>query len=247
MVKQVEICCGSYYDALQAEAGGAKRIELNSALHMGGLTPSAGTMRLVKQHTNLEVMAMVRPRGAGFCYDEADLETMRLDCKIMMKEGADGIVFGCLDAQGDIDVEITRRFVEMIQAEGKQVVFHRAFDCVKDPYVAIETLISLGIDRVLTSGTFVNVSEGKDVLKKLQETYGDKIEILAGCGVNVQNARELMAYTGISQIHSSCKSWKKDSTTCGERVSYAYADGEHCACYDVVDAKRVRELINSIQ
>ena len=103
MNTQIEICCGSYYDARQAEAGGAKRIELNSALHMGGLTPSVATLRLIKEHTKLSVMTMIRPRGAGFHYLSQDYDVMVEETRDMIKNGADGIVFGCLNAYGNID------------------------------------------------------------------------------------------------------------------------------------------------
>ncbi|MEG0468386.1 MAG: copper homeostasis protein CutC [Longicatena sp.] len=244
---QVEICCGSYYDALQAQAGGAKRIELNSALHMGGLTPSVATLRLVKQHTDLSVITMIRPRGAGFHYIKEDFEVMVEECKDMLEHGADGIVFGCLDAQGNIDVEQSKCLIDLAKAKGKEVVYHRAFDCVSDPYKAMQTLIDLGVDRVLTSGTYPNVSEGKDVLKELQARFKGQIEILAGCGVNASNAKELIAYTGVEQIHSSCKDWVKDETTCGERVNYCYGPAGHESDYEVVSKQSVENLLKSIQ
>ena len=100
MDKIVEVCCGSYYDALQAQYGGARRIELNSALHLGGLTPSLATLLKVKDNTDLEVICMVRPRGAGFCYNDEDFEVMKLDAEILLDNGADGIAFGCLDEEG---------------------------------------------------------------------------------------------------------------------------------------------------
>ncbi|MCR0385161.1 copper homeostasis protein CutC, partial [[Clostridium] innocuum] len=110
---QTEICCGSYDDALQAEQGGAVRIELNSALHMGGLTPSVSSLKLVKQHTQLSVMAMVRPRGGGFCYESADFAQLLDEAKEMLKNGADGIVFGCLHADGTIDEQQSAQLIAL--------------------------------------------------------------------------------------------------------------------------------------
>lgn len=246
MKKQVEICCGSYYDALQAAKGGAKRIELNSALHMGGLTPSSAVLQLVKQHTDLEVMVMIRPRGAGFHYGSEDFATMLLETECMLAQGADGIVFGCLDAQGNIDTQQCKAMLDRIKASGKQAVFHRAFDCVKDSMQAMETLIELGFDRVLTSGTKTNAMAGKEMLKTLQTTYGKQIEILAGCGVHAQNAIELMEYTGITQIHSSCKAWKCDPTTIAQNVNFSYQDDEHASDYEVVDAMLVKALMECL-
>lgn len=247
MNKIIEICCGSYKDALVAFRAGAKRIELNSALHLGGLTPSLGTLRLVKQNTNLKVIGMVRPRGAGFCYSEADFENMKADARILMENGADGIAFGCLDENGNIHIEQTKEIINIIKKYHGEVVFHRAFDCVKNPFESMEKLITMGVDRVLTSGLKAKAMDGADLIAKLQECYGDRIEILAGSGINATNALEIMEKTGISQVHSSCKGWVEDPTTTGEEVSYSYAEGIHKNDYDVVDEELVRKLVESVK
>ncbi len=246
MEKVIEVCCGSYYDCLQAELGGAKRVELNSALYLGGLTPSIGSLVLTKKHTSLKVITMVRPRGAGFHYNDEDFQTMLLDVETMLHYGADGIAFGCLDQDGNIHVEQTKQIIDIIKEKGKEVVFHRAFDCVSDPIQAIETLIELGVDRILTSGLQPKAMQGKDLIKKLQEVYGQKIELLAGSGMNAENAQEMMEYTGISQVHSSCKDWIFDPTTSMHQVSYSFAEGEHKDDYDVVSSQLVRKLVNVI-
>ena len=246
MDKSIEICCGSYEDALVAYRAGAKRIELNSALYLGGLTPTLGTLQLVKKNTNLKVIAMVRPRGAGFCYSEADFEVMKMDARILMEHGADGIAFGCLDENGEIQIEQSKEIIDIIKKYEGEVVFHRAFDCVKDPYESMEKLIEMGVDRVLTSGLKAKAADGMELIAKLQERYGEEIEILAGSGINASNALEIMKKTGISQVHSSCKGWVKDPTTTGEEVSYSYAEGEHRDDYDVVDEKLVRKLVESV-
>lgn len=245
MEKIIEICCGSYEDALAAYRGGAKRVELNSALHMGGLTPSVGSLILTKKNTDLKVIAMVRPRGAGFHYSTADFETMKMDAELMLKNGADGIAFGCLDHQGNIDKAQIQEIIEIIKKYDGEAVFHRAFDCVQDPYESIETLISMGVDRILTSGLKAKAPEGMELIAELQKKYGDQIEILAGSGMNASNAKEMMERTGISQIHSSCKGWVCDPTTTGEEVSYAYAPKSHANEYEIVDENLVKELIES--
>ena len=152
MGRVIEVCCGGYYDALQAYQGGAERIELNSALHLGGLTPTIGSLILTKKNTDLKVICMDRPRSAGFHYEKDDFETMKADAEALMENGADGLAFGCLDRNGNIDVEQTRQIIDIIRKHGVEAVFHRAFDCVKDPYQSIEILIDLGVDRILTSG-----------------------------------------------------------------------------------------------
>lgn len=242
----VEVCAGSYYDVVQAYKGGADRVELNSGLHLGGLTPSVGSLILAKQETGMKIITMVRPRGAGFHYCEEDFETMLLDAKLMLDNGADGLAFGCLDSEGNIDVAQNKQLIALIKTAGKEAVFHRAFDCTSNPYEAMETLIELGVDRVLTSGLEAKAMQGKQLIKDLQEKYGDRIEILAGSGMNASNAKEMMEYTGIHQIHSSCKDWVLDETTSKNHVSYAYGEGDHENDYDVVSEELVRKLMASI-
>ena len=246
MERMIEVCCGSYDDALASERGGASRIELNSALYLGGLTPSLASLILTKKNTNLKVITMVRPRGAGFCYTDEEFETMLCDTRLMMENGADGIAFGCLTKDGEIDVEQTKQIIDIIQEYNGEVVFHRAFDCVKNADEAMEILISLHVDRVLTSGLKAKAMDGIDMIAHLQEKYGDKIQILAGSGMNASNALEMMEKTGISQVHSSCKSWRNDPITSGEDVNYCYAAAPHENDYDVVSEELVRKIVNSV-
>ena len=239
----VEICCGSYYDAWQAALGGAGRIELNGALMLGGLTPTASTVRMVKENLKLQVVAMVRPRGAGFCYLQEEFAVMEKECREVLKAGADGAAFGCLKEDGSLDEERSKRLVDIIRGMGREAVFHRAFDCAEDPFGTMEQLIRLGVDRVLTSGLKPMAMEGKDMLRQLQKLYGDRIQILAGSGVNGGNVRELVEYTGVLQVHSSCKAWREDPTTVRNEVSYSIAPGDKSMCYDVVSRELVEELI----
>lgn len=242
----LEICCGSYYDAVQAALGGARRIELNSGLHLGGLTPSLGTLELVKERLNLNVVAMVRPRGGGFCYSDEDFEVMERDTRLLVEHGADGIAFGCLNPDATLNRARNASLISIIHSYGKEAVFHRAFDCTNDPYKSMELLIDMGVDRVLTSGLKPKAVQGSGLLKELQTRYGDRIEILAGSGINVSNARQLMEDTGLSQVHSSCKDWVSDPTTAVNGVSYAFAPAPNENAYDVVSAGLVRELLVSI-
>lgn len=246
MKRIAEICCGSYYDAKQAALGGAERIELNSALMLGGLTPTETTLCMVKEDFPLKVIAMVRPRGAGFCYSEEELRVMEEECRRLLECGADGIAFGCLKEDASLDERKNRRLLELIKARGKEAVFHRAFDCSADACLAMEQLIGWGVDRVLTSGLKPRAAEGREMIRRLQADYGTEIQILAGSGVNAGNALELMEYTKISQVHSSCKAWNSDPTTVRNHVSYSIASGEQALCYDVVSKEQVRKLIERI-
>lgn len=246
MERIVEICCGSYYDAKNAYLGKAKRIELNSALYLGGLTPSTATLRQVKKDFDLEIVCMVRPRGAGFCYNDEDFLIMKEEAKDLLENGADGIAFGILDQDGNIDLKRNQEMIEIIKSYHKTAVFHRAFDCVKDYDQAIRQLIDLGVDRVLTSGLEAKAMDGKEVIKYLQSHYGDQIQILAGSGMNASNAKEMMDYTGIYQVHSSCKDWLNDPTTSSNHVTYAYATSPHENDYEIVSKELVEKLVASI-
>lgn len=197
----IEACCASAEDALAAFAGGADRVELNSALFLGGLTPTVGAMRAIRQATHAPVMAMLRPREGGFCYAEGEMRTMLLDAEALLDAGADGLVFGCLTAEGTVDESRTRRLAEA--AAGRETVFHRAIDVTPDWRRALDTLISLGITRVLTSGQAARAIDGVQTLAEMVRFAGGAIEILPGAGITLQNARRLVAETGCTQVHLS--------------------------------------------
>ena len=239
----LEVCCGSFEDAVNAWKAGARRVELNSALHLGGLTPSASCLDLVKKHTGLQVICMVRPRGAGFCYTALQREQMFAEAKELLEHGCDGLAFGFLTETGKIDEENTGRMTELIHRYGKKAVFHRASDCVKDPYAAAEGLIILKTDRILTSGLEEKAWDGIPVIGSLQKRFGDRIEILAGSGINASNALEIMEQTGISQVHSSCRAWMEDPTTTGGKVSYSFGSGIWKDAYDFVSGDLVKEMV----
>lgn len=238
----VEICCGSYGDCIQAALGGAKRVELCSGLSVGGLTPSLGELRKVKNSTDLEVIVMIRPRGAGFHYSNEDFEVMLEDTRILLENGADGVAFGCLDKEGEIDVYQSERMIRTVKSfgEDKTIVFHRAFDVVSNPLNSIETLIELGVDRVLTSGQEKTAKKGSRLLKQLQQGFGDQIEIMAANEITSANLEELIENTGVTQVHCTCREMRKDTSFNGNPVSYAFHQEEE---YEVVSKEEVAELV----
>lgn len=144
-------------------------------------------------------------------------------------------------------MERCRELVELIHGAGKEAVFHRAFDCTENAFSSMEQLISLGIDLVLTSGQKASALFGTALIKELQNRYGRDIEILAGSGVNASNARGLIEETGISQVYSSCRGWKRDATAGGREVSFCMSHSPYEDCYDVVDADKVRMLVKSLE
>ena len=243
----VEVCCGSYEDCIAAYEGGAKRVELNSALSVGGLTPTLATLKRVKRDTNLKVICMDRPRAAGFCYSQSEFETMLEDAEILLENGADGIAFGFLQEDGNICLPYVEKMIDFIHSYGKEAVFHRAFDVTPDPVLSMDILTDLGVDRVLTSGQQAKAKDGMNLIQQLQAQYGGKIEILPGSGINAQNAKEIIEQTGVNQVHSSCKNYQTDPTTSSDSVTYAYLTEPHTNDYDVVDVELVKKLVQVVQ
>lgn len=215
----LEVCCGSLDDAIEAERGGAERVELCSCLFLGGLTPSIGSVIEARKRLNIPIIAMVRPRGGGFCYTEAEFAAMQHDARAMLEAGADGIVFGILKPDGTIDVERNRVLREI--AGKKQSVFHRAIDVTPDPFHALEQLIELGFTRVLTSGQEDSVPEGIDLIRQLIERAGSRIEIMPGGGIKPRAVPDILRVTGCKQIHVAA--WKpQHDPSCEGRPQVTY-------------------------
>lgn len=242
----IEVCAGSYEDCLAAARGKADRVELNSALALGGLSPTEATLIAVKRDLPLKVICMVRPRAAGFHYNAIEKQMMFEEARRFLENGADGIAFGFLNEDGTIDESSTAKMIDLIHDYGKEAVFHRAIDVTPDYAKAFEQLCALHADRVLTSGQQAKAVDGAKAIKKMQDRFGGQIEILAGSGVNASNAKSLMEQTGIHQVHSSCKGYETDPTTSGKAVSYAYLDEAHHNDYDVVKEELVHNLVQSL-
>lgn len=239
----VEVCCGSADDAAVAARCGAGRVELNSALALGGLTPTVAALRRAKREASLPVCCMVRPRGAGFCYSDAEFAQMLEDAEVLLDDGADGIVFGFLSEDATVDVVRTKRMASLVHARGGEAIFHRAVDVTPEVHQACAQLVSAGVDRVLTSGGAATAPQGAATIADLVRDFGGAIQILAGSGVNAQNVADLVRATGVRQVHASCRGYAPDPTTVGPGVSYAYLEGDVAGCYDVADPSRVHALV----
>ena len=206
----IEVCCGSVDDAVEAEKGGADRVELNSAVFLGGLTPSLGSIIEAKKRLNIPVMVMIRPRAGGFCYTQVEMEVMLRDAKLAVEHGTDGLVFGMLTYDGLVDADRCKRIIEL--AKGRQTVFHRAFDVTPEPLKALDQLVELGFSRVLTSGQQKTAPEGIELIRRLIIHAGDKIEILPGSGLRPHNIRTFVEQTKAEQVHFSTFGQKLDSS-----------------------------------
>lgn len=198
---KLEICIDSFDGMIGAYFGGADRVEICSALTLDGLTPSAGLVDICCNYDNIEKFVMVRPRPGHFTYDEFEIGEMKATIIAFKDKPIDGFVLGVLDSYGRLDIETMKELVYL--AFPKKVVLHRAFDYSIDGEEKIEELIKMGVDRILTSGKKPKAVEGLDLIREIQEKYGDKIEIMAGSGVNYENIREIYEKTGIENFHLS--------------------------------------------
>ncbi|MCF0056463.1 copper homeostasis protein CutC [Dyadobacter sp. CY356] len=201
----IEVCAYSLESCMNAQVGGAGRIELCGGLGEGGTTPSAGLIEMVREHIQIPVYVMIRPRGGDFVYDFFEEEIMKRDIAMAKKLGADGVVLGILLPDGQVDVARTKVLIDY--AAPMKVTFHRAFDLTPDPIKALKAVIETGAERILTSGQKSNALEGIKLLEQLAKAAGSSIEIMAGGGVNHNNAAELKE-AGVHSLHLTAKSFR---------------------------------------
>ncbi len=197
----LEVCMDSVESALAAERGGAKRVELCSGLFEGGVTPSAGMIAAVRRKIAIGLHVMIRPRGGDFCYTVDEFAVMQQDIATAKQLGADGVVFGILDKDGEVDAKRTGVLVD--SARPLKVTFHRAIDMSRNPLIALKTLITLGVDRILTSGGEQTALKGTVTIKRLVQAAEDRIVVMAGSGIREQNVHQIIARTGVREIHVS--------------------------------------------
>jgi copper homeostasis protein len=208
---KIEICVDSVEGAMAAERGGADRVELCDNLMEGGTTPSGGSIKLAREHVRIGLQVIIRPRGGDFLYSEIEFSVMSEDIRLAKALGADGVVIGCLTAAGQIDLPRTRRLIE--QARPLKVTFHRAFDMCRDPKQALEQLIELGVDRVLTSGQEASVLEGLDLICELQQQAKGRIILMPGGGLTPRNIEKIVRISGVEEVHLSARSTVESGMT----------------------------------
>jgi copper homeostasis protein len=197
----LEICAGSITSCLAAQEGGASRVEFCDNLLEGGTTPSYGAIASAREKLQIALNVIIRPRGGDFLYSDIEFDVMGRDILACKTLGVDGVVVGLLTADGDIDVIRTRTLVEL--AAPMQVTFHRAFDVARDPFKALEDVIATGCKRLLTSGQEANALEGAALISKLREAAGERLVVMPGAGVRLNNIAQLVAETGCVEFHTS--------------------------------------------
>lgn len=237
----LEIALATVEDALAAQQGGADRLELNVALALGGLTPSLGTFLEVKRAVSLPILTIIRPRPGGFCYSEAEYRLMQRDIELFLAHGVDGLVFGVLTEDGEVDVSRCRELIR--QVGDKPVVFHRAFDVTPDPFVALEQLIDLGVRRILTSGQETSAYNGSATIAELIRRAAGRIEILPAAGIQHFNVADVVTRTGCTQVHASLRSRRHDGSTAARpHISFGALGTSGEDHYDATDAEAVRHM-----
>ena len=244
-----EICANSVESCLAAQEGGADRVELCAGIPEGGTTPSYGEIKLARKLlTKTKLHVIIRPRGGDFLYTPLELERMEEDIRICRELGVDGVVFGCLTEEGEIDREANRRLVEL--ARPMSVTFHRAFDRTADPMKALEDIISLGCNRILTSGQQPKAIDGISLLaqleKKLKEYPLPPIQLLAGSGVNEENIRQIFDATGIHEYHFSARVNVVSKMKHYNHEVYMGAKGADESNSRVTSAEKVRNTIKQL-
>ncbi len=236
----LEIVCASVDDVIAAEHGGADRIELCSAMPLGGLTPTLGNLIGAKRRSKLPVVATLRPREAGFCYSEAAFAAMLRDAELLLQNGADGIAFGILQENGRLDTERCRMLYDMIRP--RECVFHRSFDFVSDPLLAMEELISLGFTRILTSGQKKTAADGVDLIATLNEQANGRIQIMPGGGVRPNNVAKILSVTRCDQVHLSAFATNIDPSFRNAEVRLAPDAGEGPGAFLSTDRQMVAAM-----
>jgi copper homeostasis protein len=239
----IEVCANSLESALAAQAGGAARVELCSALMEGGLTPSPAVIELARERLRIGLHVLVRPRGGDFCYDDSEIAVMKRDIAFCQRAGAEGVVIGVLEPDGSVDVARMREL--MAAARPMSVTFHRAFDMAADAFRALDDVLALGVERLLTSGQRSNAMDGRELIGELVRRAGHGLSVMPGAGVNEGNLRELMAATGAGEYHLSGQ--KKVGSRMTYRNPHVFMGVPGLPEYEtgVTDAEKIRRVVQA--
>ena len=238
----VEVCANGVESCLAAQEGGADRVELCAGIPEGGTTPSYGEIKVARRVlTTTRLHVIIRPRGGDFLYSDLEVERMAADIAVCRDLGVDGVVFGCLKADGSLDVERNRYLMEC--SRGMSVTLHRAFDRTADPMQALETAIDLGFDRILTSGQQPKAIQGAALLARLQRRAAGRIILMAGSGVTEQNIRSLADTTGLHEFHFSAREPQPSAMEYVNPDLYMGRPGANEAALDYTTVRRVAATI----
>jgi copper homeostasis protein len=242
-MNKLEVCANSYSSALAAQEGGAIRVELCENMAEGGTTPSYAQIKLCKQRLDLEIWPIIRPRGGDFLYSDDEFELMKIDVQACKELHCNGVVFGILRTDGTVDEERCTTLIKI--AHPMPVAFHRAFDLVKDKKSALETIITLGFARILTSGGAESALAGAEEISKLMVQAARRIEIMPGAGINPGNITEIKEQTGATVFHASAR------IPMGSRMLYQNTQASLGAAenyqYKQTSAEIVKQLVDALK
>jgi copper homeostasis protein len=238
---KIEIVVYNIESAIQAQNGGADRIELCDNPAEGGTTPSYGAIELLSKVLTIEVYVMIRPRGGDFCYSDTEFISMQRDIGICKQLKVAGVVFGILTPEGKIDTARCNNLIEL--ARPMKVTCHRAFDMTKDPFEALEDCVSIGFDRILTSGQQPKAHEGIQLIQKLIQQSAGRISIMLGSGVNEETVSEIVTKTGATEIHFSAATTRKSEMTFrNQRIAGMGSEKESEFKIRTVDPELVKKI-----
>jgi copper homeostasis protein len=228
---------------LPAQAGGASRVELCSALIEGGLTPSAAVIELARERLHIGLHVLIRSRGGDFCYDDTEFEVMKRDISFCKRAGADGVVLGVLQPGGSLDVARMRELISA--ARPMSVTFHRAFDMAVEAFRALDDVLALGVERLLTSGQRGSAMEGRELIAELVRRAGNRLSVMPGAGIHDGNIRELIAATGAREYHLSGQ--KKIGRRMTYRNPHVFMGVPGLPEYEigVTDAEKIRRVVQA--
>lgn len=238
----IEIATSDYPTTSSAVEGGADRIELCANLAEGGTTPSWGQIKQCREAFNVELYPIIRPRGGDFLYSDEEFNIMMLDVKWCKELGCDGVVIGLLNADGSIDRKRTAQLIDAAYPLG--VTFHRAFDRCQDPYKALEELIEIGCERILTSGQKPAAPDGIELIAELNRQADERIIIMPGSGVRKENIKMLAEKTGCTELHSSLRGKSKSAMNF---IHPAFTQSEESYMQNAIDPEEVRLLRKALE
>ena len=237
----IEIATSDFTTTKSAVEGGADRIELCANLAEGGTTPSFGTIKQCRESFEVSLFPIIRPRGGDFLYTKDEYEIMLHDVKLCKQLGCDGVVIGLLNMDGTIDIVRTAQLIEAAYPLG--VTLHRAFDRCKDPFAALEQLIQIGCERILTSGQQPSVVDGVDLVAELNKVADERIMIMPGSGVRKENIKMLAEKTGCVEFHSSLRGKERSKM---EFVHPAFKDSAESYMNNAIISSEVKELLDAL-
>ena len=238
---RLEICAFNLASALIAQQAGADRVEFCAGPEEGGTTPSAGAIRTARENLRIALYPIIRPRGGDFLYSDEEFRSMIRDIEYCKQVGCNGVVFGILQADGSVDKARCARLVEVAYPLG--VTFHRAFDWSANPFEAMETIIGIGCERILTSGQRPTAQEGADLLDQLVREADDRIVIMPGSGVRSGNIAMLAGKTGASEFHTSARIMKASAM---EYVNAAMKESQDSVMADLEEIRKIRETLATL-